>query len=66
MGKDPIKTLLPELTRQGYEVRNRTKGYFIVPPNTEHALIAVHKTPSDARAFKNLIARLRRTGFDWK
>lgn len=65
--KDPMKILRSELLRQGFKIKDSTKGYLVFPPNREFSPVAVHKTPaSNKRSFENLIAELRRRGFDWK
>lgn len=63
MGKD-LRKILKAAEKQGFEIRTTTDGHPMVYRNgtfvTQSAM-----TPSDRRGQKNLIAALRRFGFQW-
>jgi len=63
MNKD-MKRLIRKVEDQGGSVRITTKGH-VQFKNPEGEIVAVGAgTPSDPRSWKNLIASLRRAGFD--
>lgn len=62
MDKD-TKILLRKLAEQGWEERKTKKGRFAVPPDKSLPMVQIHETPSDRRAWKNMIAQLKRSGF---
>jgi hypothetical protein len=37
----------------------------LYPPDVTQSSVAIHGTPSDVRAFKNIISEMRRRGFRW-
>lgn len=58
-----IKRLIAEArTWAGWRVVEVKKGWMIYPPDKALSPIAVHKTPSDHRAWQNILGRLRRAG----
>lgn len=59
-----LKKLFTELERQGGEIRETRKGWMIYPPDEDADLVLIHGTPSDRRAWANMISQLRRSGFD--
>lgn len=62
-GKREIKDLIAEAQKwPGWRVEEMKKGWMIYPPDKSLPGIAVHKTPSDYRAWKNTLGRLRRSG----
>lgn len=63
----PINKDIRELIRQiqgwaGWRVEETKKGWMIYPADKSQSPIAVHGTPSDHRAWKNILGRLRRAG----
>ena len=62
MNKD-MKQLIRKVERQGGEVRISPRGHVLF--NKDGRRVAVGAgTPSDSRSWKNLLADLRRAGFD--
>lgn len=59
-----LRTLLKELERQGGRVKETKKGFMVYPPDPKASPVAIHKTPSDHRAWNNMRAELRRSGFN--
>jgi hypothetical protein len=58
-----VDDLIDEIRRwKGWRVVPTRKGWIVYPPDRTQPGIAIHKTPSDKRAMKNAIARLRRAG----
>ncbi len=58
-----VKDLIADcVTWPGWRVEEVKKGWMIYPPDKRLPAIAVHKTPSDHRAWKNTLSRLRRSG----
>jgi len=55
--------LVRKLRRQGWRV-SEARHYTAYPPDKSIPPIVFAKTPSDYRALKNTIARLRRAGAD--
>lgn len=59
-----LKKLFKELeSEQGARIETRRKGWMIYPPDTSRSAVMVHKTPSDRRAWANMLSELRRSGF---
>ena len=58
-----LKPLLEELESQGWRIETTTKGYMAYPPDKSKDPVLMHKTNSDHRAFKNTLARLKRSGY---
>ena len=50
---------------QGWRVRPIKKGMMLVPPDPTKPAVAIHRTPSDHRAFRNTVAKLRASGMEW-
>lgn len=46
----------------GWRVVAIKKGWMVMPPDKSLPPIVVHKTPSDWRAWQNILSRLRRAG----
>lgn len=60
------KNLVKEAQRQGWRVQIGGKGQLkLVPPDPSHEMVVLHGTPSDHRAFRNAVAYMRRSGFQW-
>lgn len=60
------KRLVKEAARQGWRIQQGRKGQTILtPPDPDREIVVVHDTPSDHRAFKNAVARMRRQGLQW-
>ena len=59
-----LKKLFKELeSEQGARIETRRKGWMISPPDTSRSAVMIHKTPSDRRAWANMLSELRRSGF---
>jgi len=56
------KKLVKEAERQGFTAKEKKNGWMLTVPNGQGSVM-IHKTPSDQRALKNALARLRRYGF---
>lgn len=63
--KKELQDLLSEAQRQGFQRKDTKKGFQMVPPDPSKPIVTVHKTPSDHRAFRNLVAQFRRSGLVW-
>lgn len=63
MGNKELKKLLRELKSCGWEIKETKKGYLLFPPDKKAGAVAIHKTPSDRRAWANMLSELRRHGF---
>ena len=59
-----VKRFLAEAERQGFRPKPLTAGLMYLAPNGVDK-VTVHKTPSDSRAFDNMIAAFRRAGMTW-
>jgi hypothetical protein len=64
--KKELKEITREAERQGWRVGKTKKGHlkFFAPDG--ESIVTTGGTPSDHRSIDNLIARLRRYGFQWK
>lgn len=59
-----LKKLFKELeSEQGARIEIRRKGWMIYPPDVSRSAVMIHKTPSDRRAWANMLSELRRSGF---
>ena len=59
-----LKKLFKELeSEQGARIETRRNGWMIYPPDTSRSAVMIHKTPSDRRAWANMLSELRRSGF---
>ena len=77
--KKEMMQVLVELQRQNWRLKRTRKGYMAFPPplsSEEEAgrrvlhpqreePVTVHLTPSDWRAWRNMISELRKRGFVW-
>lgn len=63
MNSKEVKRLIAEArTWSGWRVEEISKGWMIFPPDKSLSGVTVHKTPSDWRAWKNILSELRRRG----
>lgn len=60
--KREARALVRQAEEQGFTVKEKKKGWLLLTPNGQGSVM-IHKTPSDHRALKNELARLRRYGF---
>ena len=60
--KDVEKLVDQARTWAGWRVVGVKKGWMVYPPDKSLSPIAIHKTPSDHRAWQNTLGRLRRSG----
>jgi hypothetical protein len=56
--------ILEDLTALGWRLVDTAKGVLAFPPDSSFSPVLVHWTPSDHRAWPNLMAALRRSGYD--
>ncbi len=65
MRKD-LKRILKAAERQGWRVELQKSGHYkLYAPDGEN-VVATGSTPGAASALRNLLARMRRYGFEWK
>ena len=63
--KKDLSKVLKSIARQGGRITKLKSGHLrVYPPDKTQDIIHVPGTPSDPRSMKNLIALLRRSGFD--
>lgn len=60
--KKNIEDLVVKLTAQGWRVTKRKKHYIAFPPDKEQSAVTIACTPSDPRAYKNCVSRVRKRG----
>ena len=58
-----LKKLLRKLEDQGWRIEPTRKGTKALPPDTSKSVVMIHHTPSDRRAWSNMLSALRRSGF---
>ncbi|MFK0004979.1 hypothetical protein [Paenarthrobacter sp. NPDC090522] len=58
-----LKWLLEELEAQGFRLKPIKSGWMALPPDRSKPGVTIHKTPSDVRAWENMQAQLRKSGF---
>lgn len=58
-----LKWLFPELEAQGFRLKEIKSGWMALPPDRTLPGVTIHKTPSDTRAWENMISRLRQSGY---
>jgi len=51
--------------QQGWRVEATKAGEMFYPPDTLKPPVAAHGTPSDHRAIRNFLSRMRRSGLIW-
>ena len=60
-----VEKIVKALREQGWEVDGDRRHYRAYPMVKSEPFIVFSKTPSDQRATKNVVSRLRRSGFVW-
>lgn len=60
-----VKDLIKALREQGWRVEETGRHPVAYAPDGV-TIVTLSSTPSDHRAFRNMVARLRRAGFEWK
>lgn len=63
--KKETREVVREAQRQGFRVKDTKSGWLLFPNDKSLPPVLVHKTPSDHRAWRNTLARLRRAGLVW-
>lgn len=63
MNKD-LKRFLAEAEAQGFRPKQLRSGTMYLAPDGV-GKVTVHSTPSDVRAFNNMVAEFRRQGMKW-
>ena len=58
-----MKRLIKQVEAQGFEVRLSKKGHYLFDKDGQRVAVA-SGTPSDHHARRNLLADLKRAGFD--
>lgn len=63
MNKKDIRELIDAAKKwQGWRVEESKKGWILYPPDRTIPGVTIHRTPSDWRAWQNMLGRLRRAG----
>lgn len=57
-----LRKLFKALESRGAEIRETKKGWMVIPLDETKAIVTIHGTPSDRRAWNNMISELRRSG----
>lgn len=60
--KELAKLIANAQSWAGWRVKEVSDGWMLFPPDKQMPAITIHKTPSDWRAWKNMLSRLRRAG----
>lgn len=61
-----LRDIIEAAEDQGFHVDRTSKGHWrFVPPDPDQPIVHHSGTPSDWRAVRNLVARLRRVGLEW-
>lgn len=63
MDKD-TKKIVAKLIAQGWRIDESGKHPKAYPPDRTKPMVTISSTPSDHRAYKNMVAQLRRSGAD--
>ena len=58
-----LKKLIRTLEDQGWRLTEKKSGYTAYPPDKAKGPVMIHKTPSDHRAWANMLSELRRSGY---
>ncbi|WP_311478373.1 hypothetical protein [uncultured Gulosibacter sp.] len=58
-----LKKLIRNLEDQGWTVKQKKSGYMLYPPDITKNPVMIHLTASDRRAWANMLAELRRSGY---
>lgn len=62
-----FRKIVKAAIKQGWTVGQTAKGHWMFKdPEKRYPPIYCGGTPSDIRAIRNLVAQLRRCGFDWE
>lgn len=65
MASKELKDLLKALRAAGWRVED-SRHFRCFPPDVTKPIVVIAKTPSDRRTWQNMLALLRRSGFDTK
>ena len=60
-----VRELIEEARRQGWRIETLRSGHTMMYAPDGEGKVPVAGTPSDRRALKNVISRMRRHGFEW-
>lgn len=60
-----IHDIVRAAREQGWRIKEIKDGLMFLPPEPLQPPITWHRTPSDWRAGRNFISRMRRAGFRW-
>lgn len=61
--KKALKRLIDAATHwPGWRIEETKSGWMLYPPDKSQSGVLIHKTPSDRRAWANMIALLRKRG----
>lgn len=63
MANKELKELFKRLKGQGFRIEEIKSGWQVFPPDPNFDPITIHGTPSDHRAWKNMMSRLKRAGY---
>jgi len=59
---DPLRDLECQLRAQGWRLEPTRKGFMAYSPDGTTKVL-MHRTPSDRRAYQNILALLKKGGF---
>lgn len=62
---DDVRKLLKAIEAQGFEVTRTKKGHWLITTGDGQFVAMLAGTASDWRSWRNAIAALRRSGFQW-
>lgn len=60
--KEILELIGKARTWGGWRVEVKDKGWMVYPPDKTKSGVMIHKTPSDWRAWKNVLSELRKRG----
>lgn len=64
MSQKELKQLFKKLEAQGWEIKKTSRGNWAIPPNPERPMVQIHNTANGSRSWKNMMAQLKRSGFN--
>ena len=62
--KKEMAYLMNRLQRAGHRIEQRGSGHYMVKHSNGKGMVTVSSTPSDRRAYKNMLSDFKRQGFE--
>lgn len=59
-----IRRIIRAARSAGWRIQTTRAGWLLLPPDRSLTPVAIHRTPSDYRAHRNIRAQLRQRGLD--